>query len=66
MTKKHHPLITDKILSQILAIRSEGNYNMFDITAVQREAYNKDFYELTVFLKQHKKEYTNFILTGQR
>lgn len=66
MTKKHQPLITDKIKEQIFIIRSEGNYNMFDITAVQREAYNKEFYELTIFLEEYKKEYTNFILTGQR
>ena len=66
MTEKNQPLITDKILSQILTIRSEGKFNMFDITAVQREAFNKNFYELTTFLKEHKKEYTHFILTGER
>jgi len=66
LTEKYQPLITDKILSQILTIRSEGKFNMFDIIAIQREAFDKGFYELAIFIKEHKKEYVHFILTGKR
>jgi hypothetical protein len=39
---------------------------MFDLPRVQEEAYKKGFYELVVFLNEHKKEYAEFILTGKR
>lgn len=37
---------------------------MLDTNLVQRLAYERDFYELVVFLEEHKKEYVNFILYG--
>ncbi len=54
----------EKIKEQILAIRDTGLTNMFDVTAVQRLAYERDFYELVLFLEDHRKEYVNFILHG--
>ena len=57
--------MTEKIKEQILAIRNTGLTNMFDINAVQRLAYKRDFYELVLFLEEHRKEYVHFILTGE-
>lgn len=58
--------VTDKISEQILTIRQEGKYNMFDTLEVQQEAFEKGFNELVVFLWEFKKEYVQFIMTGQR
>lgn len=39
--------------------------NMFDVNTVQHLAYERDFYELVLYLEDHRKEYVNFILTGE-
>ena len=54
-----------KIKEQILAIRDTGLTNMFDIGMVQRLAYERDFYELVLYLEDHWSEYVHFILTGE-
>ena len=54
----------EKVREQILAIRDTGLTNMFDVNMVQRLAYERDFYELVLFLEDHRKEYVNFILHG--
>jgi hypothetical protein len=54
-----------KIKEQILAIRDTGLTNMFDIGMVQRLAYERDFYELVLYLEDHRPEYAHFILTGE-
>lgn len=56
--------MTEKLKEQILAIRDTGETNMFDTARVQRMAYDRGFYELVLFLEEHKKEYAHFILTG--
>ncbi|MBW8382223.1 MAG: DUF5049 domain-containing protein [Youngiibacter sp.] len=58
-------LITDKLREQILDIRDSGKYSMFDIYGVQREAYNNDYFDLVMFIDEHKKEYLEFILYGK-
>ncbi|MBR9648605.1 DUF5049 domain-containing protein [Clostridium tyrobutyricum] len=58
--------MSEKIAVQILSIREDGKYNMFDIVNIQKEAYNRKFYELVCFLEEHEQEYSNFILTGQK
>ena len=55
----------EKVKEQILAIRDTGLTNMFDVNTVQRLAYELDFYELVLYLEDHRKEYVNFILTGE-
>lgn len=55
----------NKIREQILAIRDTGLTNMFDIPVVQRIANDMGFYELVVYLEEHRKEYANFILHGK-
>lgn len=54
-----------KVKEQILAVRETGLTNMFDTLAVQRIAHEMNFFELVVFLEEHKDEYARFILTGE-
>ena len=56
--------MTEKIKDQILKIRDTGLTNMFDTTAVQRLAFEREFFELVMFIEDHKKEYVSFILYG--
>lgn len=53
------------VQEQIMAIRDTGETNMLDTRAVQRIANREGFYELVVYLEEHRREYANFILTGQ-
>ena len=55
----------EKVKEQILAIRDTGLANMFDLSLVQRLAYERDFYELVLYLEEHRKEYVHFIMTGE-
>ena len=55
----------EKVKEQILAIRDTGLANMFDLSLVQRLAYERDFYELVLYLEDHRTEYVHFILTGE-
>lgn len=57
--------MNDKIKEQILTIRETGLTNMFDIRAVQRIAYEMDFYELVDFLETDRKAYVDFIIYGK-
>ena len=43
-----------KVKAQILAVRDTGLTNMFDTRAVQRIAFDMDFFELVTFLEEHK------------
>jgi hypothetical protein len=52
------------IKQQILSIRESGVTNMFDVNRVQYEANERGFYELVVYLIDHKAEYVHFILKG--
>lgn len=56
--------MNDKIKEQILTIRETGITNMFDVIAVQRIAYEMNFYELVDFLETDRKAYVNFIMFG--
>ena len=53
------------IKQQILSIRESGVTNMFEVNRVQYEANERGFYELVVYLIDHKAEYAHFILTGE-
>lgn len=52
------------IKKQILAVRDTGETNMLDTRTVQCIADRMGFYELVVYLEEHKKEYVHFIFTG--
>ncbi|MGX7125309.1 DUF5049 domain-containing protein [Enterococcus viikkiensis] len=53
-----------KIKQQITMIAESGLTNMFDTRAVQRIANDRHFYELVIFIEEHKDEYSRFILRG--
>lgn len=57
--------MNDKIKKQILVIRNTGITNMFDVTAVQRIAFEMGFYELVDFLETDRKAYVDFIIYGK-
>lgn len=57
--------MTEKIKEQILEIRDTGLTNMFDVNMVQRLAYERDFYDLVLYLEENRKEYVQFIMTGE-
>lgn len=57
--------MTPKIREQILAIRDSGETNMFDARTVQYIANREGYYELVVYLEEHRKEYAHFIFTGE-
>ena len=60
------PTMTDKVREQILAVRATGRTNMFDTNAVQVIADEMRFYDLVVFIEEHKDKYAHFILTGEQ
>lgn len=57
--------MSEAVKEQILAIRDTGLTNMLDIRTVQRIANDRKFYELVVYLEEHRREYAHFILTGE-
>lgn len=57
--------MTEKIRQQILAVRDTGETNMLDICAVQYIADRMGFYELVIYLEEHRREYISFIFTGR-
>ena len=54
----------EAIKKQILAVRDTGKTNMFDISAVQRIAFDMGFYELVSFIEGNRNAYAEFILMG--
>lgn len=58
-------MMSETVKKQILAVRDTGRTNMFDTHAVQRIAYDMEFYELVTYLEEHCREYAHFILTGE-
>ena len=57
--------MSETVKEQILAIRDTGLTNMFDVNVVQRLAYERDFYDLVLYLEDNRKEYVQFIMTGE-
>jgi hypothetical protein len=54
----------ETIRKQALTVRETGETNMLDTQRVQVIANHMGFYELVIYLEEHRKEYANFILTG--
>ena len=52
--------MTNTVKQQILAIRATGETNMFDVNRVQHIANRKGYYELVVYLEDHRKEYVHW------
>ena len=57
--------MTDKVRDQILAIRDTGLTNMLDLNMVQRHAYDREYYDLVVFIEENWAAYVRFILSGE-
>ena len=57
--------MTETIKKQIHAVRDTALTNMFDVNMVQRIANDMGFYELVIYLEDHRREYAHFILTGE-
>ena len=58
-------MMTRKIKEQILAIRDSGETNMLDTRTVQWLANREGYYELVIYLEDNRREYWNFIMTGE-
>ena len=58
-------MLTEKIKEQRAAVRDSGAANMCNMAAVQRAAFERDFYELVLFIEENREKYWNFILTGK-
>lgn len=59
-------VMSDKVKDQILAVRATGRTNMFDTNMVQVIADEMHFYDLVVFIEEHKDRYAQFILAGEQ
>ena len=57
-------IMTDRVFRQLMEIRDSGLTNMFDTNTVQRLAYDREMYELVMYIEEHKKEYVHFIMCG--
>ena len=58
--------MNEKIVSQIMDIRESGRVNMFDVSVVQRLAFEMGYYELVCFIEEDRAAYVRFILTGEQ
>lgn len=56
--------MTVTIKKQILEVQKTGEANMFDVNAVQHIANREGFYELVIYIEEHRSGYVQFILTG--
>ena len=54
-----------KVREQILAVRDSGETNVFDTKMVQWIANRDNYFELVIFIEEHKSEYLHFIMTGE-
>ena len=57
--------MTETVKQQIMAVRDTGEANMLDTRMVQYIANRERFYELVIYIEDHRKEYVYFILTGE-
>ena len=57
--------MNEEVRKQILAIRKTGITNMFDIPKVTELADDFGFDELISFLKNDRRQYVQFILSGR-
>ena len=48
-----------------MAVRDSGRTNMLDTKMVQVIANEMDFFELVIFIEEHRSEYVHFIFTGE-
>lgn len=56
--------MTDTVKRQVEAVRKSGETNMLDVNMVQWIADRSHYYELVIFIEEHRKEYVKYILSG--
>ena len=56
--------MTERIKEQIEAVRQSGETNMLDTRMVQWIANRENYFELVIYLEEHREEYANYIFTG--
>ena len=57
--------MNEKVLEELMAVRSSGVCNMLSIHEVQRAAFDRGFYSLVTFIDENRKAYVHFIMTGE-
>ncbi len=57
--------MTETIRQQILAVRDTGEANMLDTRMVQYIANREGFYELVIYIEDHREKYAHFIFNGE-
>lgn len=57
--------MTDTIKQQIESIRESGETNMLDVNMVQWIANRNSYFDLVIFIEEHRKEYINYIFSGR-
>ena len=57
--------MTETVRTQIEAIRRSGETNMLDVNMVQWIANRENYFELVIYLEEHRKEYVNYLFTGK-
>ena len=58
-------IMTDRVFRQLLAVRDSGVCNMLSINEVQRYAFDNEYFDLVMYIEEHKREYCHFIMTGR-
>ena len=58
-------MMTERIKEQIEAVRQSGETNMLDTRMVQWIASRENYFELVIYLEEHRKEYVNYLFTGE-
>lgn len=56
--------MAETIKEQIEAIRKSGETNMLDVNMVQWIANREGYFELVIYLEEHRKEYADYLLYG--
>lgn len=56
--------MTETVKRQIEAIRKSGETNMLDANMVQWIANRNNYYELVIFIEDHRKEYIKYLISG--
>ena len=58
-------MIDPTVREEIEVIRSSGLTNMFDLPMIQRLAFDRNYYDLVLFIEEHRDEYVRFMLHGE-
>lgn len=57
--------MTETVKQQIETIRRSGETNMLDVNMVQWIANRENYFELVIYLEEHRKEYAHYLFTGE-